>query len=336
MFVLLLLVPLASSLPSNLAYNSYRPRAHHASSPVSYKSKITYTGLALTKNLARTSDFVEQTRTQANSLKTTLRSLATMPGANKIVNRVINDVNNVCLNSLEEAIEAVETGTRIVENAGPEIKQLIQTVEAFEKITDTPTVIRESAKMLRLLEVLMPKLAPANVQVCKANNDEAFGSLRSLAVLVDELSSSNQITGIETKEKLKTSAKIISGATTFITQLNKSFTKFDKLCSSDKEYNVEAITSIGDMMSGLADLFGALGGISDAEDIRKQEDFTKRVVANIKKLGNYDLGTLECNKNGSFKVAAQTLDDIATLIEEVGLETLCTQLGVDLDCSFSG
>ena len=54
------------------------------------------------------------------------------------------------------------------------------------------------------------------------------------------------------------------------------------------------------------------------------------------KLGNYDLGTLECNNSGSFKVAAQTLDDIAKLIEEVGLETLCTQLGVDLDCSFSG
>ena len=137
MLVLLLLVPLASSLPGNPAYNSHRPGAHQASSPVTYKSKITYTGLALAKNLARSSDFVEKTRTQANSLKTTLRSLATMPGADKIVNRVISDVNNVCLNSLDEAIEAVETGTRIVENAGPEIKQLIQTVEAFEKITDT-------------------------------------------------------------------------------------------------------------------------------------------------------------------------------------------------------
>merc|ERR1712086_1068950 len=160
--------------------------------------------------------------------------------------------------------------------------------------------------------------------------------LFAVLLFFDELYSSNQITGLQTREELKTSAKIISGATTFITKLNKSFTKFDRLCSTDKEYNVEAITSIGEMMSGLADLFGALGGISDAEDIRKQEDFTKRVVDNITKLRNYDLGTLECNNSGSFKVAAQTLDDVAKLIEEVGLETLCTQLGVDLDCSFSG
>merc|ERR1711892_1599541 len=134
--------------------------------------------------------FVQQTRTQANSLKNTLISLASIPGAKRIINRIINDDNNVCLNSVEEAIEAVETSAKIVESAGPEIKNLIKTVEAFEKITDTPTVVREAANILRLLEVLIPKLAPANVQVCGASNAQAFGSLRSLAALVDELSSS--------------------------------------------------------------------------------------------------------------------------------------------------
>lgn len=251
------------------------------------------------------------------------------------MNRVINDINNVCLNNVEEAIEAVETGARIVENAAPEIKQLIQTVEAFEKLTDTPTVIREAANILRLLEVLMPKLAPANPQVCGASNAQAFGSLRSLAVLVDELSSSTEIYMTHhTRAELRTSAKIISGVTTFVTKLNKSFTKFDKFCTSDKEYNIEAITAIGDMMTGLADLFSVLGGIRDAEEIRKQGDFTKKVVANINKLGDLDLGDLECNKAGSFKVAAETMDDLATLIEDVGLENLCNQLDLGLDCAF--
>ena len=105
------------------------------------------------------------------------------------------------------------------------------------------------------------------------------------------------------------------------------------------------------MMTDLADLFAVLGGISDAEEIRKQGDFTKKVVvsrpiryylmfltlllqANINKLGNLDLGSLECNKAGSFKVAAETLDDVAQLIEDVGLQTLCNQLDLDLDCDF--
>merc|ERR1712123_252192 len=184
------------------------------------------------------------------------------------------------------------------------------------------------------LETLIPKLAPANPKVCGASNAQAFGSLRGLAVLVDELSSNTKITGLQTREDLKDSAKIISGVTTFLTNLNKSFTKFDKFCTSDKEYNIEAITAIGEMMTDLADLFAVLGGITDAEEIRKQGDFTKKVVANINKLGNLDLGSLECNKAGSFKVAAETLDDVAQLIEDVGLQTLCNQLDMDLDCDF--
>jgi hypothetical protein len=287
--LLLLLAPLASSLPYSYYYNSFRPTdfvhsPRYVSYPLTYNQAYlpaSYSGLGLARYgyVPRSSDFVQQTRTQANSLKTTLRSLASTPGADKIVNRVINDINNVCLNNVEEAIEAVETGARIVENAAPEIKQLIQTVEAFEKLTDTPTVIREAANILRLLEVLMPKLAPANPQVCGASNAQAFASLRSLAVLADELSSSTEIyMAHHTRTELRTSAKIISGVTTFVTDLNKSFTKFDKFCTSDKEYNIEAITAIGDMMTGLADLFVVLGGISDAEEIRKQGDFTKKVV----------------------------------------------------------
>ena len=59
------------------------------------------------------------------------------------------------------------------------------------------------------------------------------------------------------------------------------------------------------------------------------------IQANISKLGDLDLGTLECTNSGSFKVAAQALDDIANLIEEVGIEKLCQQLGLaQADCSF--
>ena len=48
---------------------------------------------------------------------------------------------------------------------------------------------------------------------------------------------------------------------------------------------------------------------------------------NINKFGDLELWRLECNTPGSLKVAAQALDDIASLIEEVGIEKLCQQLG---------
>jgi len=344
--MLLLLTPLVSSFPHYYYTNTpsvvqspiYRSYSHQ---PSFYSSSLR--NLQVPSSLGYLPTFgsasvniIKQTRTQAESIKTTLRHLASNPGSAQYLNRVITDNNNVCLKSVEDAVASVEAGTRVIENAGPEINQLIQTVQAFEKLTDTPTVVRESANILRLLEVLIPKLAPASPSACGASNDQVFGSLRSLAALVDELSSSSNLYLIQqTRQQLKSSAGIISRVTTFLTQLHKSFAKFDQLCSSDKEYNIEAFAAIGEMMTSLSGLFGELGGVKDAEQIRKQGDFTKRVVATISKLGDLDLGNFECNTPGSFKVAAQALDDIANLIEEVGIEKLCQQLGLtQADCSF--
>ena len=44
-----------------------------------------------------------------------------------------------------------------------------------------------------------------------------------------------------------------------------------------------------------------------------------------------DLGSLDCSSAGSFKVAAQSMLDVAQLVEEIGIETLANELGLDLD-----
>ena len=84
-----------------------------------------------------------------------------------------------------------------------------------------------------------------------------------------------------------------------------------------------------------------------AEEIRQKVDFTRQVVvstnnmksvfsqlitniqANIQKMGDLNLITLDCNTPGSSELIANTLDDLAGLVDEVGLENLCNQLDVD-------
>ena len=56
------------------------------------------------------------------------------------------------------------------------------------------------------------------------------------------------------------------------------------------------------------------------------------IQANIEKLGDLDFFSLDCNAAGSSQLVAKALDDLAGLIEEVGMENLCKQL--DLDCDF--
>ena len=52
----------------------------------------------------------------------------------------------------------------------------------------------------------------------------------------------------------------------------------------------------------------------------------------IEKVSDLDFFSLDCTASGSSQLVAKALDDLAGLIEEVGMENLCTQL--DLDCDF--
>ena len=49
----------------------------------------------------------------------------------------------------------------------------------------------------------------------------------------------------------------------------------------------------------------------------------------MNKIGDLGVGELNCNRPGDFTVAADTMDEVATLIEEIGLDNLQQQLGVD-------
>ena len=157
--------------------------------------------------------------------------------------------------------------------------KLVNSVKIFETSINTPRAVRETANILRLLDVLIPKLTPASSSTCRATSYDEFDSLHSLGVLIDELSSKDDLYfNAHKRQSLKSSAKIVSQVTNFLTQLKRTFSKFDQSCTSDKSYNIEVITAIGNLMTELADLYSSLGGVTAAVDISKQADFTGKVV----------------------------------------------------------
>merc|ERR1712123_518583 len=220
----------------------------------------------------------------------------------------------------------------LFENAGSEIKQLINAINVFEKDINTPAAVRETAKIIRLLDVLIPKLTPDTFSNCNPSSSNVFGSLHSLADLVDELSSEDDIYfSIQKRQSLKSSAKIVIKVTDFLSKLTNKFSRFDRFCTSDKSYNIEVISELSEIIADLTNLYRDLDGHDAAFEISKQGDFTRRVVANLKQLGDLELISLDCNKAGSFQGIANAVEDLAGLIEEVGLDNLCNQL--NLDCT---
>ena len=229
-----------------------------------------------------TTDIIKQTRTLSNSVQQTLRNLAANPASAVIVDRIIGDKDNVCLNSLEEGLNYIETATGLVENAGNDIKQLIKKVNSMKKLRDPAEVVGEVAAVLRILDPLVNKIAPSNPEVCQASPEQGFGSLRSLAVVVADLAEDPSLDNLQVspagREELRKSANAISAVTSFLTQLRQTFFRFQTICTADKQYNLESISAVGELINHLADLFGSLGGIKTGESIRKGKRFVERVV----------------------------------------------------------
>merc|ERR1711935_731698 len=261
-------------------------------------------------------NIVEETRTQANSLKTTLRKLAADPKASKYMKKIFQVSD--CVKTVEEAIYAIEKGTEIIERAEPELRQLISTASSIDDNSDIIEVTKTSIDILRQLETLMPKLAPSNSDICGSSFYTAFEALRTVGDVFYEVSEDrsldlSKVTSLE----LKISREIVNSVNSFLKKLTQTFTDLEANCNSDKAYNVRALQAIGRMLNDLVDLFNELGDHEGEREIREKTQLT-----------NTSVPGLNCNNPGDFETTARTLEDLVKLIEEVGIDKLKNQLGL--------
>merc|ERR1712217_503434 len=173
---------------------------------------------------------------------------------------------------------AIETTTRMVENAGPELKMLVEYVQEFSKIENISMseVVRQSAKIIGLLDALIPKLSPSSSS-CQPSSAEDLLSMRNLKTILIDLSTKNDLYYTpQVRQTLTNSADILSKVTTFLEK--ESHFTFEHFCTEDMDHNKEFIGAVSNMMGDLADLYTGLGGDIAAEGIRKQQDFTKKLL----------------------------------------------------------
>ena len=137
-------------------------------------------------------DIIEQTRAKMDGLKNTIIFLTKKPEAAPILEKVFAGRNNTCITNIEEAVEAIETTTKMVENAGTEIKWLLEYVQEFPKIKGVSDTVRQSAKIIGLLDALIPKLSPPS-SACKPSKTEDILSMRNLGSLLIDLSAKDDL-----------------------------------------------------------------------------------------------------------------------------------------------
>jgi len=272
---------------------------------------------------------LSETRNQANFLIDTLSNIASNPKAEKYVKKTFKAGN--CIKTVEEAIAAIETGTLVIEGAEGGISQLISNVRKMNEKTDIVEATKDAAKVLRQLETLIPELAPgAKPGICGSTFDVVSNSLRAVGDVLNEISEDKSL-GLSkiTVFELKISGEIVVSVNAFLRKLRKNFASLQMSCSSDKEYNTRSLTAIERMLEDLAVLFKDLGDEEEGKKISEKTDLIRKIIGAVGKYSGSDIGKLRCNETGSFETTARMMEDLVELIQEVGLENLKEQLGVE-------
>ena len=226
-------------------------------------------------------DVITQTRRLSNALHNTLTEVAADPNSALIVDTIIRDNYSSCITGLEEGIASIETARGQMERVGSEVRALVTKLKAFVDLSQPEEFVRNAAEILRLLGPLVTHIGPVSPITCQAGgSDQPFGSLTSLAELLGELSQTQEITLSQAgRGQLKQSASIISAVTSFLTQLRSTLSRFENICTADKEDTLDYINAMGDIMVNLADLLNSLSGSAlTGENLRKGKAFVAQIT----------------------------------------------------------
>ena len=120
----------------------------------------------------------------------------------------------------------------------------------------------------------MTHIGPVNPNSCQASSRSSLGGL------LTELSNSPQLfLSPQGRAQLKQSANTISAVTTFLTQLRSTLSRFENICTANKQGTLDYINAMGDIMVNLADLFDSVGGSAlTGENLRKGKAFVAQIT----------------------------------------------------------
>eukprot|EP00091_Calanus_sinicus_P018762 TRINITY_DN4398_c0_g1_i1.p1 TRINITY_DN4398_c0_g1~~TRINITY_DN4398_c0_g1_i1.p1 ORF type:complete len:230 (+),score=70.59 TRINITY_DN4398_c0_g1_i1:515-1204(+) len=223
----------------------------------------------------------------------------------------------------------MEESAKLVKQNGPEILYLDALADSLESEKNITTIILVSAKMIRIVDDLLPKLAVKSSDFCISSPEDTVKDFKKLSYAMIRIKNHRDIpTDDISRQLLESSSKIMSEVAKFLETLNKSLSS-EKLCEDGKRKGSVVYNSIDNIMESLAIMFDALGFEEKSKDVRKQGDFVKKIVNAFNDIDELK-DTIECGKNDSYKNLALTLEDLAEIVQSVGIEKLATELGIDL------
>ena len=274
---------------------------------------------------------VEKSKALAESAKSLFKSLQNITLVPELFDRVFE--LNGCLGSLEDAVKLMDLSNKLISRNAPEIIYLEAIVDNLMHEKNVTKLLRSSAKMLRILEDLIPRLSEADESfgICITHPKDSVNDFKALAQLMRNVINHRDIFLPEQQRLIiEESIKIMKDIGEFLVRMNKSLELFENLCKNNDTKEIAVYNSIGDIMEDLAALFKVLGDEEKAKDIIVQSKFIKDIVDSFRDVEEFK-SKLECGVNGGYENLALTLDDLAEIVQNVGIHALAKEIGVNID-----
>jgi hypothetical protein len=272
-----------------------------------------------------------RTARMAESLISSLEAAAANPAAAKAIDRIFTS-ENTCLNTIDEAIEALRESSELMAAAEGDLQALNQRVESMRYLRGETDMVRGVAAIFRDLQPLLQKLSPAVAasKVCSSSTENTFEYLRGLSVVMHEFSYDSQVApNRQSRDMFHKAGKILTSLVNFLSQLQYQSKEFGNFCYPNKESTVRGLRALADMIGNLGDMFSAVGNVRAGQEIRKGQMFTDKIANQIPLMNDLDVGFQDCSIK-DLSSAARTMEDLADLVDEVGIERLGNDLGIDI------
>jgi len=284
---------------------------------------------------ARTGNLVKDSKAMVEAAKALFQFLEGSEEAQITFDLVFE--TSKCLGNVEDVIILMDETVKLVEDNAPEILYLAALVENLKDEKDVIIQVEDSSKMLRALGYLIPSLSNLSPKLCISSPEDSIRSFKSLSLALLHIRDHRDIPVDDVvRQHLEFSSKVMSDTAVFLTQMLKSLHNFKIKCTNNEMKDAAVYDTIGDIMVSLADFFLVLGFDDKVDAIKRQVVLLRRITRPFEELEEFNVldTKLTCEfEQGSYEQLALTLEDIAELIKNVGLEKLSTDLGIDFELS---
>jgi len=264
---------------------------------------------------------VKETRQAADNAKQILEALKDDSISSPYTYEIL--ASSDCMENINDALYAVEASAQLVESVEPELLYLAGKFKQLENEADVLKQTKASAKILLVLGDLVPALTSSRISTkCDGSPETRIAALTDLANVLDLIANDTNVN--IPREAIQFSAKQTSQLATFLTKLVNIDTPED-LCQRE-DYQTVIYDTIENIMTELAEYMAEYSEERAADITAKAAQF-RELAASFEQLG------LEqpCGSFDSYASLASALDDLAIIMEEVGLDTLAEELDLSLD-----